>query len=101
MASTRRSRSPVPDSGVVTTLSSHPEVTASSVMARPVSPKDQEIIDLVRPGPDLIRTKEPMFNPTNPGKLSKIPTFFFCYSKQPKANNSFSTPRFPEYDGGT
>lgn len=94
MASTRRSRSPVPDSGVVTTLSSHPEVTASSVMARPVSPKDQEIIDLVRPGPDLIRTKEPMFNPTNPGKLSKIPTFFFVTLSNQKPTIHFRPPDF-------
>ncbi|XP_034719513.1 serine/arginine repetitive matrix protein 1 isoform X1 [Etheostoma cragini] len=37
-----------------------------SLLARPPSPKDQDIIYLVRPEPDLGQNKEPVFNPTNP-----------------------------------
>uniref|UniRef100_A0A8D3A4H0 Proline and serine-rich protein 2 n=1 Tax=Scophthalmus maximus TaxID=52904 RepID=A0A8D3A4H0_SCOMX len=37
--------------------SPHSGVAASSAMARPLSPKDQDIIDLVRPEPDLVPTK--------------------------------------------
>ncbi|KAM6962163.1 uncharacterized protein proser2 [Tautogolabrus adspersus] len=31
-----------------------------------LSPKDHDIIDLVRPDPDLLQTREPIFSPTNP-----------------------------------
>ncbi|XP_034433638.1 proline and serine-rich protein 2 [Hippoglossus hippoglossus] len=43
----------------------YPGVTVPSVMTGPLSP-NQDIIDLVRPGPDLVRTREPVFNPTSP-----------------------------------
>ncbi|XP_037616968.1 proline and serine-rich protein 2 isoform X3 [Sebastes umbrosus] len=43
---------------------SHPIV--SSLLARHPSPKDHDIIYLVRPESDLLQTKEPIFNPTSP-----------------------------------
>lgn len=39
----------------------------SSPNARLPSPKDQDIIDLVRPEPDLVQTKKSVFNPVTPG----------------------------------
>lgn len=39
----------------------------SSLHARPPSPKDQDIIDLVRPELDLLQTKQSVFNPVTPG----------------------------------
>uniref|UniRef100_UPI0037E83A1B specifically androgen-regulated gene protein n=1 Tax=Semicossyphus pulcher TaxID=241346 RepID=UPI0037E83A1B len=45
----------------------------SSIQARPPSPKDQDIIDLVRPEPDLV-LREPIFNPTNPDFQSMVLT---------------------------
>lgn len=45
-----------------------------SLQATPPSPKDQDIIDLVRPEPDLVQTKEPIFNPTFPDFQSMVPT---------------------------
>ncbi|XP_058480270.1 proline and serine-rich protein 2 [Solea solea] len=59
-------RRPVDNSDVPLTSSPHHKIPTSSVLARPLSPKDQDIIDLVRPGPDLVQTKEPIFNPTSP-----------------------------------
>ncbi|KAM3858930.1 uncharacterized protein proser2 [Diretmus argenteus] len=38
----------------------------SPIPDRPPSPKDQDIIDLVQPGPDLVQTKEPLFNHATP-----------------------------------
>ncbi|TDG96520.1 hypothetical protein EPR50_G00229480 [Perca flavescens] len=49
---------------VKTPASSGPIV--SSLLARPLSPKDQDIIYLVSPEPDLGQNKGPIFNPTNP-----------------------------------
>lgn len=46
----------------------------SSLHARTTSPKDQDIIDLVRPQPDLLQTKQSVFNPVTPGTY-KIPMF--------------------------
>ncbi|AWO98294.1 putative proline and serine-rich protein 2 [Scophthalmus maximus] len=54
--------------------SPHSGVAASSAMARPLSPKDQDIIDLVRPEPDLVPTKPPTFNPTSPDFQSMAAT---------------------------
>lgn len=42
--------------------SPNPVVTVSS---------PQDIIDLVHPEPDLVHSKEPMFNPTNPGSVQQ------------------------------
>ncbi|XP_061662063.1 proline and serine-rich protein 2 [Syngnathoides biaculeatus] len=40
--------------------------TAPSITARRLSAKDQDIIDLVRPDPELMLAKLPSFNPTSP-----------------------------------
>lgn len=42
------------------------------ILARPPSPKDQDIIDLVRPEPDLVQTKEPIFSPPSPGSVQQL-----------------------------
>lgn len=47
----------------------NPEVTLPSQLVRPLSPKDHDIIDLVRSEPDLVKTKEPVFSPSNPGRI--------------------------------
>ncbi|XP_044041508.1 specifically androgen-regulated gene protein [Siniperca chuatsi] len=48
------------------TSSPNPGVIVSSVLARPPSPKDQDIIDLVHPEPDLVQTKKPILSSTSP-----------------------------------
>ncbi|KAM6896420.1 uncharacterized protein proser2 [Lycodopsis pacificus] len=40
--------------------------TVSSLSARQPDPKDQDIIYLVSPEPELVQTKEPIFNPSSP-----------------------------------
>ncbi|XP_075900447.1 uncharacterized protein proser2 [Nelusetta ayraudi] len=49
-------------------------LTLSSANARLPSPKDQDIIDLVRPEPDLVQTKKSVFNPVTPDFHSMMPT---------------------------
>lgn len=49
----------------------------SSIPARPPSPKDQDIIDLVRPEPDLVQ--QPIFSPTSPGTVQQLGLFFFVF----------------------
>jgi len=44
-------------------------IVSSSHLARHPSPKDQDIIYLVRPEPDPVPTKEPIFNPSSPGRV--------------------------------
>ncbi|XP_053271209.1 LOW QUALITY PROTEIN: proline and serine-rich protein 2 [Pleuronectes platessa] len=51
--------------GEVNRSNPHPRVPVSSVLTGPLSP-NQDIIDLVRPGPDLVQTRQPVFNPTSP-----------------------------------
>lgn len=46
--------------------------TMPSFMARPLSPKDHDIIDLVRPEPDLVQTRDLNFIPTNPGSVLQL-----------------------------
>ncbi|CAJ1054618.1 proline and serine-rich protein 2 [Xyrichtys novacula] len=48
------------------TTSTNTGAIVSSLLARHPGPKDQDIIDLVRPDPDLVQTREPIFSPTNP-----------------------------------
>lgn len=60
--------------GPAATSSPDPKAITSSLPARPPSPKDQDIIDLVRPEPDLVQHNEPMFNPTNPDFQSLVQT---------------------------
>ncbi|TMS02738.1 flocculation protein FLO11 [Larimichthys crocea] len=65
---------PVSEADGPPTLSPKPGVTVYSLLARPPSPKDLDIIDLVRPEPDLVQTREPIFSPTNPDFQSMVPT---------------------------
>lgn len=54
------------------TSSPNPGVTVSSLMASPLSHKDQDIIDLVQPEPDLVQTKESNFIPPSPGNVLQL-----------------------------
>lgn len=54
------------------------------ILARPPSPKDQDIIDLVRPEPDLVQTKEPIFSPPSPDFQSKVRTAESHYETKPR-----------------
>ncbi|XP_070710037.1 proline and serine-rich protein 2 [Pempheris klunzingeri] len=56
------------------TSSPSPGVMVSSLLARPPSPKDQDIIDLVCPELDLVQTKELIFSPTSPDFQNMMPT---------------------------
>lgn len=49
-------------------------LTPSSIRARPPSPKDQDIIDLVRPEPNFVQTKQSVFNPVTPGSAEQCKT---------------------------
>lgn len=60
------SRRPVEEVDGPPTSSPKPGVTVSSFLARATGAKDHDIIDLVRPEPDLVQTKEPIFSPTSP-----------------------------------
>ncbi|XP_030296615.1 specifically androgen-regulated gene protein isoform X3 [Sparus aurata] len=55
------------------TSSPKPGVILSSPLANPLSPKE-DIIDLVQPEPDLVPTRELIFNPTSPDFQSMVPT---------------------------
>ncbi|CAG5926801.1 unnamed protein product [Menidia menidia] len=46
----------------------------TSSPARATVPSHQDIIDLVHPAPDLVQTREPIFNPTNPDFQQMVPT---------------------------
>lgn len=102
--------------GPAATSSPDPKAITSSLPARPPSPKDQDIIDLVRPEPDLVQHNEPMFNPTNPGRIlhlylvcregARIPVrseilFILCVNNEAHSLSQilileFVPPRFPE-----
>ncbi|XP_071768174.2 uncharacterized protein proser2 [Centroberyx gerrardi] len=63
------SSSPIEEVDGPPTLPSAPSFSPgpmSSFPDIPPSPKDQDIIDLVQPEPDLVQTKEPLFHPTIP-----------------------------------
>lgn len=70
----RQMRLPVSSSPPVETVDGLPisSPIMSSPLARPLSPKDQDIIYLVRPEPDLVQTKEPIFSPTSPDFQSMV-----------------------------
>ncbi|KAK2882940.1 specifically androgen-regulated gene protein isoform X1 [Channa argus] len=48
-------------------------VTMSSLLAGPPSPKDHDIIDLVRPQPDLVQTKQSTISSTSPDFQRMMP----------------------------
>nr|XP_046234872.1 proline and serine-rich protein 2 [Scatophagus argus] len=74
------------------TSSPRASVMVSSLLARPPSPKDQDIIDLVRPEPDLMQTKEPIFNPTSPDFQSMVPTPESHFEIKPRHDPTDSLP---------
>ncbi|KAI3367066.1 hypothetical protein L3Q82_009268, partial [Scortum barcoo] len=69
-----RSGGPVEEVDGAPTSNSNPRTIVSSLLARHPSPKDQDIIDLVRPQPDLVQTKQPIFDPANPDFQSMVQT---------------------------
>lgn len=52
------------------TSSPNPGVTVFSFQAKPSTPKDQDIIDLVCPEPDLVQNRDQIFDPTCPGSTT-------------------------------
>ncbi|XP_047431040.1 proline and serine-rich protein 2 [Mugil cephalus] len=64
---------PVTEAGGPGALSPGPGATGSCFLQRTPSPKDQDIIDLVRPEPDLVQNKGPLFSPTNPDFQNMLP----------------------------
>ncbi|XP_034529749.1 proline and serine-rich protein 2 [Notolabrus celidotus] len=71
-----------------TTRSQNPGVMTSSFQ----SPKDQDIIDLVRPNPDLVQTREPIFNPTNPDFHNMMQTPGSHFQIKPRRDHTDSLP---------
>lgn len=67
-------------------------VTVSSLLAGPPSTKDQDIIDLVRPEPDLVQTREPAFNPTSPDFQSMLLTPESHFEIKPRHDPTDSLP---------
>lgn len=57
--------------GPPVTSSLESKAVLSSLLARPPSPKEQDIIDLVCPEPDLVQTKEPI-DLINPGTMQQL-----------------------------
>ncbi|XP_018550353.1 LOW QUALITY PROTEIN: proline and serine-rich protein 2 [Lates calcarifer] len=74
------------------TSSPNPGVTVSSILARPLSPKDQDIIDLVRPEPDLVQTKEPIFSPNSPDFQTMMPTPESHFEIKPRRESMDNLP---------
>lgn len=54
------------------TSSTNTGAVVSSLLVRHPGPKDQDIIDLVRPQPDLVQTKQTSFNPISPDFQSMV-----------------------------
>ncbi|XP_070785087.1 specifically androgen-regulated gene protein [Enoplosus armatus] len=67
------SRGPVEQVAGPPTSSPNPRAIVSSLLAGTPSSKDQDIIDLVRPGPDLVQSRDPIFSPTSPDFQSMVP----------------------------
>ncbi|XP_029283863.1 uncharacterized protein proser2 [Cottoperca gobio] len=69
-----RRKPPEGSSRPVETVNGTPILTpvVSSLLAGPPSPKDQDIIYLVRPELDLVQTKESIFNPISPDFQSMV-----------------------------
>ncbi|XP_070848350.1 specifically androgen-regulated gene protein [Chaetodon trifascialis] len=86
------SRSPVEEVDGPLCSSPNPGVIVSSLLARHSSPKDQDIIDLVRPEPDLVQTKESIFNPSSPDFQSMMPTPESHFEIKPRRDPMDSLP---------
>ncbi|XP_054481027.1 proline and serine-rich protein 2 [Anoplopoma fimbria] len=64
----------------------------SSHLARHHSAKDQDIIYLVRPEPDLVQTKDPIFNPTSPDFNSMMQNPQSHFEMKPRRDMMDSLP---------
>lgn len=64
----------------------------SSLLASQLGPKDHDIIDLVRPDPDLVQTREPVFSPINPDFQSMVHTPESHFEIKPRHNHMDSLP---------
>ncbi|XP_051810905.1 proline and serine-rich protein 2 [Acanthochromis polyacanthus] len=75
-------------------VASSPRVgfTMSPNLNRPPSPKEQDIIDLVRPEPDLMQTREPVSSPTNPDFHSMMLNPESHFEIKPRRDPSDSLP---------
>ncbi|KAK2859108.1 hypothetical protein Q5P01_003728 [Channa striata] len=67
-------------------------VTMSSLLTRPPSPKDHDIIDLVRPEPDLVQTKQSLISSTSPDFQRMIPAPETHFGIKPKHDIIDSLP---------
>ncbi|XP_008289862.1 proline and serine-rich protein 2 [Stegastes partitus] len=67
-------------------------VSGSPSFNRPPSPKEQDIIDLVRPEPDLLQSREPVFSPTNPDFQSMMLTPESHFEIKPRHDPSDGLP---------
>lgn len=74
------------------TSSPNPRVIVSSILARPPIPKDQDIIDLVQPQPDLVQSKELIFSPTSPDFKSMVQTPESHFEIKPRHDPMDSLP---------
>ncbi|KAK5849391.1 hypothetical protein PBY51_009037 [Eleginops maclovinus] len=64
----------------------------SSLLSRHPGPKDQDIIYLVRPEPDLLQNKEPIYNPTSPDFTNMMQTPGSHFEIKPKRDAPDSLP---------
>lgn len=74
------------------TSSSSTGAMVASLLASSSSPKDHDIIDLVRPDPDLVQTREPVFSPTNPDFQSMVQTPESHFEIKPRRDPMDSLP---------
>ncbi|XP_068611632.1 specifically androgen-regulated gene protein [Brachionichthys hirsutus] len=75
-------RSPSPTPGAI----------VASPLARPLRPKDQDIIDLVRPELDMVQPRETIFDPMNPDFQSLAPTPASHVEMKPKRDPAVGFP---------
>ncbi|KAK1906608.1 Proline and serine-rich protein 2 [Dissostichus eleginoides] len=66
--------------------------SVSSRMSRHPVAKDQDIIYLVRPEPDLLQNKEPIYNPTSPDFMIMMQTPGSHFEIKPKRDATDSLP---------
>lgn len=66
--------------------------SVSSRMSRHPVAKDQDIIYLVRPEPDLLQNKEPIYNPTSPDFMNMMQTPGSHFEIKPKRDATDSLP---------
>lgn len=98
-------RSPSSSSRTVETVDGPPTSSPimSSPLAGPPSPKDQDIIYLVRPEPDLVQTRELNFSPTSPDYQSMVqnPESHFEIKPRRDPMESLSSEYYHPVPGGS